>query len=376
MIDIVIRSVIGYLTQVVPCAVLALLPFRDNLALPRKAAAVRFAVFLALLCAVFTVANAMPVDPVPANFTFMMELVFYATLAVFFRQYCRVVDAITAKKAFAFLLAMAYGCTCLMACYVPGLFLVEDHHGDGRMYLWSTLPITITVGAVMFVPAYLFAKRVISPYLSLDLDEREWWGQCIIPASIVASLVGGIWLPEQLDLPESVKTGVLVVLELAFAVALLALMTIAYRRVRQGALRHGGDDEAAGSVTQTGESQAGEASREVVTIGAPTTLIRFHADEATYLEVFNHTLVVHLKGGREERANVSLSKAAGLLPGDRFIQCHRSYLVNLAEVRSLVRYELTLSDGVKVPVSKQRYQEVRAALEGLGGSRPHDGDAG
>lgn len=43
---------------------------------------------------------------------------------------------------------------------------------------------------------------------------------------------------------------------------------------------------------------------------------------------------------------------------------HRSYLVNLDEARSLVRYELTLSDGTKVPVSKQRYQEVRAALEG------------
>lgn len=46
-----------------------------------------------------------------------------------------------------------------------------------------------------------------------------------------------------------------------------------------------------------------------------------------------------------------------------FVQCHRAYLANLNEARSLLRYELTLSDGMKVPVSKQRYQEVRAALE-------------
>ena len=46
--------------------------------------------------------------------------------------------------------------------------------------------------------------------------------------------------------------------------------------------------------------------------------------------------------------------------------------MNLDEARSLVRYELTLSDGSKVPVSKQRYQGVRAALEGHRGLSEQD----
>lgn len=393
MIDIVIRSVIGYLSQVVPCAVLALVPFWDSLTMPKRAVVIRVAAFVAGLCAVFTAVNALPADPVPKNFVVVMELVFYATLLVFFWQYCRVVDSPLAKKVFVFLLAMAYGCACLLTHYVVGLFLIEDHYGDGRMYLWSTLPITVAVGAIAFGPALLFARRMITPYLSLDLGEREWWGQCLIPASIVACLGGGIWIPTQLSLPDEVRMGVLIVFVLAAAAVLLVLVLRAYARIQQDASERAGDTESAAPVAQsdgpqvgeaaqgltsTGEAAqelaatseasreltaTGEASRELVTIRTPAALISFHADEALYLEVFNHTLVVHLKGGREERANVSLSKASALLPEGRFLQCHRSYLVNLNEARSLVRYELTLSDGAKVPVSKQRYQEVRSALE-------------
>ena len=180
--------------------------------------------------------------------------------------------------------------------------------------------------------------------------------------------------------------GVLIVFVLAVAAVLLVLVLRAYAHIQQDASEQAGDAEPTASsalAAQPDGSQAGEASREftatgetsqeltatdeasreLVTIRTPAALISFHADEALYLEVFNHTLVIHLKGGREERANVSLSKASALLPEGRFLQCHRSYLVNLDEARSLVRYELTLSDGAKVPVSKQRYQEVRAALE-------------
>lgn len=352
--------------------------------MPKRAVVIRVAAFVAGLCAVFTAVNALPADPVPKNFVVVMELVFYATLVVFFWQYCRVVDSPLAKKVFVFLLAMAYGCACLLTHYVVALFLIEDHYGDGRMYLWSTLPITVAIGAIEFVPALLFARRMIAPYLSLDLGEREWWGQCLIPASIVACLVGGIWIPTQLSLSDEVRMGVLITFVLASAAVLLVLALRAYAHIQKDASEQAGDAESAAPVAQSDSPQAGEgaqgltatgeasqeltatgeAPRELVTIGTPVALISFHADEALYLEVFNHTLVIHLKGGREERANVSLSKASALLPEGRFIQCHRSYLVNLDEARSLVRYELTLFDGTKVPVSKQRYQEVRSALEG------------
>ena len=84
----------------------------------------------------------------------------------------------------------------------------------------------------------------------------------------------------------------------------------------------------------------------------------FPLSSIRYLEVFGHKLVIHLSDGRVEQLNNSLSQARELLPQDRFLQCHRSYLVNKQAVRSLRRYEITLGNGEVVPVSKQRYREV------------------
>ena len=55
-------------------------------------------------------------------------------------------------------------------------------------------------------------------------------------------------------------------------------------------------------------------------------------------------------------------QACELLPQDRFLQCHRSYLVNKQAARSLRRYEITLGNGEVVPVSKQRYREMEEEL--------------
>ena len=72
--------------------------------------------------------------------------------------------------------------------------------------------------------------------------------------------------------------------------------------------------------------------------------------------------MIHLSDGHTEQLNYSLSQAHELLPQDRFLQCHRSYLVNKQAVRSLRRYEITLDGGETVPVSKQRCREVEEEL--------------
>ena len=41
-----------------------------------------------------------------------------------------------------------------------------------------------------------------------------------------------------------------------------------------------------------------------------------------------------------------------------FIQCHRTYLVNMAQVKRIRPYEFELKSGVRVPISKYRYSEV------------------
>ena len=50
------------------------------------------------------------------------------------------------------------------------------------------------------------------------------------------------------------------------------------------------------------------------------------------------------------------------LLGGTFVRTHRSYLVNTAHITSVERYELTLVDGTKLPIPKQRFSQVRREI--------------
>ena len=65
-----------------------------------------------------------------------------------------------------------------------------------------------------------------------------------------------------------------------------------------------------------------------------------------------------------ERIDTSLRifEQENLLPRNQFILCHRAFVVNLAAVRSIRRYELELNDGKVVPVSKHRFAFVKDRL--------------
>jgi two-component system LytT family response regulator len=53
----------------------------------------------------------------------------------------------------------------------------------------------------------------------------------------------------------------------------------------------------------------------------------------------------------------------------QFVRIHRSHMINLRYLRTLWRkkqFEVELSDGTKVPVSRRKYKELREVLESLG----------
>ena len=50
-----------------------------------------------------------------------------------------------------------------------------------------------------------------------------------------------------------------------------------------------------------------------------------------------------------------------------FARIHRGYLVNLGYVRNIQRYGATLYDGTTLPISKDRYMEVKRQLQALNG---------
>lgn len=83
--------------------------------------------------------------------------------------------------------------------------------------------------------------------------------------------------------------------------------------------------------------------------------------EILYVEALGKRCVVHQLDGTLP-LNTLLSEAESQLPGT-FVRTHRSYLVNVEHVASIERCRLTLTDGTKLPIPKQRFDQVRCELE-------------
>ena len=85
-----------------------------------------------------------------------------------------------------------------------------------------------------------------------------------------------------------------------------------------------------------------------------------------YLECTHHVVHYHLASG-EDVASLSLrvpfsEVAKPLLADARFLQPHRSYVVNLAAAAQLSSGELWMRSGARVPIPRGREPVVRAAF--------------
>lgn len=103
--------------------------------------------------------------------------------------------------------------------------------------------------------------------------------------------------------------------------------------------------------------QVFQESREIV---MPTAqgFRRIAPMEILYIEAGERGTKVFLP---KEQVDTSLRifEQEDVLPRNQFLLCHRAFLVNLAAVRYIRRYELELTDGTVIPVSKHRFSFVK-----------------
>ena len=78
-----------------------------------------------------------------------------------------------------------------------------------------------------------------------------------------------------------------------------------------------------------------------------------------YLEVFRRELVVHCRD-RSLSCAGPLHAVLSKLPAKIFYRCHRSYVVNLAQVSGIRRYCFLLRSGGEVPIAMRTYPQAQA----------------
>lgn len=85
------------------------------------------------------------------------------------------------------------------------------------------------------------------------------------------------------------------------------------------------------------------------------------AASISYIESAGRKACIHCARGQIE-TYARLSDLAARLPAS-FVQCHKSFLVNLDHVASFEAKRFVLRTGAEVPVSKRRSKETRAAWD-------------
>lgn len=85
---------------------------------------------------------------------------------------------------------------------------------------------------------------------------------------------------------------------------------------------------------------------------------KIYSNEITYIEVQKKDMLIHTIN-KDFDVRYSLEKVEKDLNLDKFVRCHKSFLVNLTYVENIKSNIAILENGEEVPISRYRYKEVK-----------------
>ena len=91
--------------------------------------------------------------------------------------------------------------------------------------------------------------------------------------------------------------------------------------------------------------------QDYIFIRANKKLHKLVFKEIRYVESFRTFIIVHLEGGRQLTLKRSITDFATLLPPNRFIRVHRSFIIALEKVDTIVNNNITLGER-QIPMGK------------------------
>lgn len=90
--------------------------------------------------------------------------------------------------------------------------------------------------------------------------------------------------------------------------------------------------------------------------------LRIVLDDVLYAEANGNHKIRIFQEKREDDFPVGLSELEQLLPADRFIRCHNSYLINLDHVIKYEKSSFYLEDNTRIPVGRKFTRSCQDAL--------------
>lgn len=97
---------------------------------------------------------------------------------------------------------------------------------------------------------------------------------------------------------------------------------------------------------------------KVIEILSNRVRIKIKISTIMYAEVFNTVCVLHTTK-EEYRTYITLDELCALLEDDRFVRCHRSFLVNMDYIDKIEEHNFVLKNMDMVPIGRKNCTEVK-----------------
>ena len=98
-------------------------------------------------------------------------------------------------------------------------------------------------------------------------------------------------------------------------------------------------------------------NKDYLFIKSEHKLLRINFDDVKYIEGMSEYIRIHLAGAKPVMTLLSMKSVEEMLPSDRFMRVHRSYIVNLSKVSVIERGRIVFDEKVFIPISEQ-YKEI------------------
>lgn len=99
-----------------------------------------------------------------------------------------------------------------------------------------------------------------------------------------------------------------------------------------------------------------------LTFATPKGLLHVQITDILFFEIYDHKIIIHKTNGMKETCTGTLRELEKLLPSQTFVRPHRSYLVSLDHISEITRYQIRLSSGDTIPISKNLYRQTQSVF--------------
>lgn len=128
-------------------------------------------------------------------------------------------------------------------------------------------------------------------------------------------------------------------------------LRVAKKVKKQYELIHHIDENHINDITEPASIQG-----DILFVKVDYRIVRISISEIKYIESQSEYLKIHLQDSSSLMVLMSIKRMAELLPQDKFVRIHRSYIVNMSYVKEVARMRIYMDADINLPIGNS-YKE-------------------